>query len=117
MKLHAFAQMEPRGALVDLLPAFGKAGLEREVLAEAEQGIEGQMRELERGTCQLLVGIERGRVCVIGHAQRLAIRRGSRHDPAQYGQAERENAQQSNHEQPQPSKNWHPPTRTSSYGW
>ena len=65
--------MEPRGALVDLLPARGQPGLEREVLAEAQQRIEGQMRELERGARQLLVRVERGWVCVIGHAQRLGL--------------------------------------------
>ena len=73
VELHAFAQMKARGALVDLLPARGKPGLEREVLAETQQRIEGQMRELERGARQLLVGVERGWVCVIGHAQRLGL--------------------------------------------
>ena len=75
VELHALAQMETRGALVDLLPACRKPRLERQVLAEAQQRIEGQMRELERGACQLLVGVERGWICVIGHAQRLGRNR------------------------------------------
>ena len=57
VELHPFAQMEPRGALVDLLPVRCQPGLERKVLAEAQQRIEGQMRELERGARQLLVRI------------------------------------------------------------
>ena len=73
MELHPFAQMKARGALVDLLPALGKPRLEREVLAEAQQRIEGEMGELERGARQLLMRIERGWVGVIGHAQRLGL--------------------------------------------
>ena len=73
MEAHPFPQMKARGALVDLLPAFGKPRLEREVLAEAQQGIEGEVRELERGARQLLMRIERGRIGVIGHAQRLGL--------------------------------------------
>ena len=73
MEAHPFPQMKARGALVDLLPAFGKPRLEREVLAEAEQGIEGEVGELEGGARQLLMRIERGWIGVIGHAQRLGL--------------------------------------------
>ena len=73
LELHAFAQVEARGALVDLLVALGEARLDREVLAEPDQRIEQEMRELERGARQLLMRVERGRVGIIGHAQRLGF--------------------------------------------
>ena len=73
--MHAFAQVKARGALVDLLPALGEPRLEREVLAEPDQRIEQEMRELQRGARELLMRVERGGVGVIGHAQRLGARR------------------------------------------
>jgi hypothetical protein len=73
VEVHPFPQVKARGALVDLLPTLGKPRLEREVLAEAQERIEGEVRELERGARQLLMRIERGRIGVIGHAQRLGL--------------------------------------------
>src|SRR5262249_62094841 len=78
MEMHAFAQMKARGALVDLLPALRQPRLERQVLAKAQQWIECEVRELKSGARQLFVRIERGRVCVISHAQGLG-RGGKRH--------------------------------------
>src|SRR4029077_7833972 len=69
VEMNAFAQVEPRGALVDLLPAGGKPRLQSEVLAEAQQWIEGEVGKLKRGAGELLMRIERGRIRVIGHAQ------------------------------------------------
>ena len=42
-------------------------------MAEAQQGIEGEVGELEGGARQLLMRIERGWIGVIGHAQRLGL--------------------------------------------
>ena len=66
--------MKARGALVDLLVALGEARLDREILAEPDQGIEQEMRHLERGARQLLMRIERGGVGIVGHAQGLGLR-------------------------------------------
>ncbi len=49
LELDAFAQVEARGALVDLLVALGEPRLDGEVLAEPDQRVEQEMRELERG--------------------------------------------------------------------
>ena len=74
VEMHAFAQVEARGAGVDHLPALGQPRLEREILAEADQRIEQQMGELERGAGELLMRVERGGIGVIGHAQRFGLR-------------------------------------------
>ena len=73
LELHPLAQMKPRGAVVDRLVALGEARLDGEVLLEADQGIEQEMRHLQRRAGQLLMRIERCRVGIVGHAQSLCL--------------------------------------------
>ena len=78
LKLHAVAQMKARGALVDLSPSSwpGAARSER----SWRKRTSGSNRRCESWSVapdKLLMGVERGGIGVVGHAQRLASGRGA----------------------------------------
>ena len=74
MEVHGFSQVKARGAVIGLLPTCREPRLEREVLPEAQQWIEGEVRS----ACKLLMGIKRGRSGVTRHARRLGVGGGKR---------------------------------------
>ena len=78
MEVHGFSQVKARGAVIGLLPTCREPRLEREVLPEAQQWIEGEVGKLKRSACELLMGIKRGWIGVICHAQRLGVGGGKR---------------------------------------
>ena len=75
VELDPLAQVEAHGGGVETLPALGDAALEAQRLGPAHQRIEQHVRKLQGAAGELLVRVQRDRIGVIGHRQRLGIRK------------------------------------------